>query len=146
MIRGVNHPAPAAPLADRLVAAGLRLTAPRRAVLAVLEDAAAHPTATEVWQLARARWPELGRATVYRTLEALVRLGAIRPLHLGDGSELRYALAVGGHHHVVCADCGAVVEFDDCPLGDLEATLAARTGFRIHGHLLELFGQCPGCR
>lgn len=142
----MNHPAPAPPLADRLVAAGLRLTAPRRAVLAVLEAAPDHLTAAEVWRKARARCPDLGRATVYRTLETLVRLGVLRPLYLGDGLELRYAPAVGGHHHLLCADCGAVVEFDDCPLGDLEATLAARTGFRIHGHLLELYGRCPSCR
>lgn len=142
----MNHPRPTTSLADRLAAAGLRLTAPRRAVATVLETSDAHLTPSEVFARAKPLCPDLGRATVYRTLEVLARLGAIRPLYLGDGVEQRYALAEGGHHHLVCADCGMVVEFDDCPLGDLESALAARTGFRIYGHLLELIGRCPACR
>ena len=145
MIASVNHPPLATPLADRLTAAGLRLTAPRRAVATVLETSETHLAPAEVLERARAICPDLGRATVYRTIDALVRIGALRPLYLGDGPEQRFALAEGGHHHLVCAACGTVVEFDDCPLGDLETTLAARTGFRIHGHLLELFGRCPAC-
>lgn len=142
----MNHPRPTRSLADRLAAAGLRLTAPRRAVATVLETSDAHLTSAEVFERAKPLCPDLGRATVYRTLETLARLGAIRPLALGVGVEQRFALADGGHHHLVCADCGTVVEFDDCPLGDLETALAARTGFQIHGHLLELLGRCPACR
>lgn len=141
----MNHSRPASALSDRLASAGFRITAPRRAVASVLEASEAHLTPAEVLRRARTICPDLGRATVYRTLETLVRIGALRPIFLGDGPEQRYALAEGGHHHLLCSACGTVVEFDDCPLGNLESTLAARTGFRIHGHLLELYGRCPAC-
>jgi len=52
----------------------------------------------------------------------------------------------GHHHHVVCALCGATVDFIDCDLGALEKRLARETGFVMTGHLLEFYGTCPACR
>jgi Fe2+ or Zn2+ uptake regulation protein len=82
---------------------------------------------------------------VYRTLELLTALGAIRPIYLGDVGP-RFTRAEGGHHHVVCSQCGTVVEFDECVADELAQSLAQQLGFQIWGHLLEFYGLCGDCQ
>ena len=120
------------------------MTAPRRAVIEAMVDAGAHIHPAELLSAGRIRFPKLGRATVYRMLETLSGLGVIRPLHLGDGG-VSYTWNQGGHHHLVCSDCGTVVEFDDCIVGPLETKLKKRLGFQIKSHLLEFYGTCRSC-
>jgi len=131
-------------MARRIQAAGLKLTPPRQAVLEVLENTAGHLTPAEVLERARAIHPNLGRATVYRTLELLTRPGAVRPIILGDRGAC-LTPAEGGHHHLVCSDCGVVIEFDECTVGELEQELVQRLDFQIRGHLLEFYGLCNQC-
>lgn len=132
-------------LSRQLQHAGFKLTPPRRAVLEALENCQEHLTPAEVLERAQAIYPALGRATVYRTLDLLTSLGVVRPIFLGARG-LCLTLAEGGHHHLVCSDCGAVIEFDDCPVQHLEQELAERLGFQIRGHLLEFYGVCGKCR
>ncbi len=124
--------------------AGFKLTPPRRAVLDVLQASHEHLTPGDVLARAQALCPTLGRATVYRTLELLTSLGIVRPIFLGERG-VCLTLAEGGHHHLVCSDCGTVIEFDDCPVQQLEQDLAERLNFHIHGHLLEFYGLCEQC-
>jgi Fur family ferric uptake transcriptional regulator len=133
------------PLADRLRQAGYKLTAPRLAVLQVLETGGPLLTPTEVLARGRAIYPTLSRATVYRTLDLLNELGVFRPIYLGDkGSHVAYV--EGGHHHLVCLHCGSVIHFDECLIGELEHTLTQRFSFQIKSHMLELYGLCESCR
>lgn len=132
------------PMARRIQSAGYKLTLPRQAVLEVLESSDGHLTPAEVLERAQAIYPSLGRATVYRTLELLTSLGVVRPIFLGERG-LCLTLAEGGHHHLVCSDCGAVIEFDECTVGELEPELAQRLNFQIRGHLLEFYGLCEQC-
>jgi Fur family ferric uptake transcriptional regulator len=129
---------------EALRTAGYRLTAPRRAVLEAVTATGEHLNLAEVHRRARARHPRLGRATVYRTLDLLTDLGLIRPIHLGL-TGTRYTRADGGHHHMVCTGCGAVIEFDDCAACRPGTRLARRLCFRISSHLLELYGRCRKC-
>ena len=133
-------------LFGELSAAGYRLTAPRRAVLRVLEEAEAgtHLHPEEVLRQARVIYPGLGRATVYRTLALLTELGLLRQVHLGG--RLRFARIKEGYHHLVCLRCGHSLRFEDCPEGELEAELARRFDFEIKSHLLEFYGFCSDCR
>jgi Fur family transcriptional regulator, ferric uptake regulator len=124
--------------------AGFKLTPPRQAVLEALESGDGHMTPAEVLERAQAIYPGLGRATVYRTLELLTSLGVVRPIFLGERG-VCLTLAEGGHHHLVCSDCGAVIEFDECAVGELEQELAQRLNFQIRGHLLEFYGLCEQC-
>lgn len=124
--------------------AGFKLTPPRQAVLEALESGDGHMTPAEVLGRAQAIYPGLGRATVYRTLELLTSLGVVRPIFLGERG-VCLTLAEGGHHHLVCSDCGAVIEFDECAVGELEQELAQRLNFQIRGHLLEFYGLCEQC-
>lgn len=133
------------PMARRIQSAGFKLTLPRQAVLEVLESSEGHLTPAEVLARAQSIYPSLGRATVYRTLELLTNLGVVRPIFLGERG-VCLTLAEGGHHHLVCNDCGAVIEFDECTVGELEQELAQRLNFQIRGHLLEFYGLCAQCR
>ena len=135
-----------AELAEQLSAHGYKLTRQRRAVLSVIAASEGHLNPAEVYEKAKANCPEIGLTTVYRTLDILARLGAIRRVHLEGGCH-SYALASGGHrHHLVCTDCGNVVEFEGCDLSALLQAVASQTGFEIKEHWLQLFGKCPACQ
>ena len=131
-------------LAEKLRSAGYKLTPPRLAVLKVLEESDKHLSHADVLAQGRSIYPTLGRATVYRTLEILTGLGVVRPIYLGDQS-VSFTRVDQGHHHLICTDCGAVMEFDDCVIGELQHILTNRHQFRIRGHLLEFYGLCSRC-
>jgi Fur family transcriptional regulator, ferric uptake regulator len=132
-------------LSAKLKRAGYKLTAPRRTVVQVLENEGEHLSSNEVLELGRQTHPTLSRATVYRTLELLTELGLVRPILLGDTSQ-RYVASEGGHHHLVCSDCGAVLDFDRCGVDRLADSLAEQHGFQIRSHLLEFYGTCRECQ
>ncbi|MCS7259590.1 MAG: transcriptional repressor [Anaerolineae bacterium] len=121
------------------------MTAPRKAIVQVLEQEGKHLSSNEVLVLGRRIYPLLSRATVYRTLELLTNLGLIRPILLNDTAQ-RYVNGEGGHHHLVCSVCGAVFEFERCGIDRLAAELAERFDFRIRSHLLEFYGICRTCQ
>ena len=124
-------------LVDRMRARGVRITEQRRVIADLLDDADDHLDAESIYRLASARDPRIHRATVYRTMEILVDLNLVRPLYLNDPTQ-RFVSATGGHHHLVCAHCGVIIEFDDCTADQLAQELSERYNFRIHSHLLWL--------
>ena len=129
-----------------LQAGGYRLTPARAAILNALASAGSHVSADDLVALVREQDPRVGRMTVYRTLELLSHLGAIRPVYLGTGAAHYVVLHEGHHHHLVCSSCHRVVEIHDCRVGELESALAAQYGFEIQGHLVEFYGICAACR
>lgn len=133
------------PLAQQLRNAGYKLTPARLAVLQVITQEGEHLEPAEILTRAQAIYPAIGRATVYRTLELLTQLNIVRPIYIGEHGPT-YIRAEGGHHHLVCSDCGTVIDFDQCVADELSVELAERFGFRIHSHLLEFYGQCAACQ
>lgn len=147
-------PIPASPAAAPSVAAvgalladhGYRVTGPRRAVVGAVLGRIRPFTAEQVVAELKRSAPEVGRATVYRTLEILAAIDVLTRLLQPDGHPA-YVVGIPGHrHHLVCSDCGAAVAFTRCPVDDLVRDLTRDTDFAIHGHLLEVFGVCPDCR
>ncbi|NLG79560.1 MAG: transcriptional repressor [Firmicutes bacterium] len=133
-------------LEQQLKARGCKLTRQRRAVLGVVAKTEGRLDAARVCEDARAECPEIGLTTVYRTLDILADLGALRRLHLPDGCS-SYATASPGHrHHLICVGCGRAVEFEGCDLTALVDSVASRTGFEIEDHWLQLLGRCPACQ
>lgn len=133
-------------LHQTLNARGYKLTAPRRAVLDVVARMHESLCPAEIYERAHRRYPRLGLVTVYRTLDILVELGVLRRVHLDDGCH-GYALSRTSHgHYLICSSCNQVVEFDGCDLDRLFKNMARKTGFRIDGHWLEVFGHCPKCQ
>lgn len=126
---------------------GYKLTPQRRQVINAIVLSHERLTPTALYKKVHHDHPDIGRVTIYRTLDILSKLGLICEVHT-DGSCRSYLLRrpSGHHHHLICSDCGAVVDFTDCNLSDLENRLSQKTGFDINGHLLEFSGRCPVCQ
>jgi len=133
-------------LKQALVQQGYRLTVARQAILETLVTSGGHISADDLSDKVRAQAPGVGRMTVYRTLDLLCHLGLIRPVYQGTGAAHYVLMEEGHHHHLVCSDCGKMIEFDDCVIERLEELVSARFGFVVQGHLLELYGRCQDCQ
>ncbi len=127
---------------------GYRVTAPRRAVVELVHEQSHAFTADDLARLLTDRGETVGRATVFRTLDVLVQSGILDRLHRPDGCHtyVRAEHDSEHRHHLICSDCGAVVQFDECTVAPLLEELGARTNFTISGHWLEVFGLCADCR
>ncbi|MGH2585649.1 MAG: Fur family transcriptional regulator [Dehalococcoidia bacterium] len=126
---------------QRLEDKGYRVTSPRLKVLAEIADAGDQFTAEEV----AARLRGVGRATVFRTLKLLVEMDVLCRVLSNDGT-LRYRWSYAGHHHhLVCAECGAVEDFTVCDVTDLLRELTQIRHFTVEGHWLEVYGRCGNC-
>ena len=133
-------------LVNALDDAGYRLTAPRRSVAEIVAGRAGHFTAAEIAAEARARGIHVGRATGFRTLDALERVEAVERIDIPGGGHAYVACEPAHHHHVVCSRCGRSVEVEDGRLAALVRSIGRRTGYRIDEHRLELFGLCTACQ
>ena len=122
---------------------GFKITPQRRAILDIIAGSAEHLTPAAIYDQVCHLHPGIGRVTVYRTLEVLAKLGSICRMHVNDTCR-SYSIRrpSAHHHHLICSDCGQVVDFTDCQLNRLEQRLARQTGFKVEEHLLELHGQC----
>jgi Fe2+ or Zn2+ uptake regulation protein len=125
---------------------GYRLTAPRRAIAALIAGYGGHFTAAELELAARERRLGLSRATLYRALDLLIELGVIERLDLPGGDHAYVPCARAHHHHVVCSRCGRTAEVTDSGVAEAVAEIAHQTGYEISTHRLELFGLCRHCQ
>jgi len=128
-----------------LRAEGYRVTKPRVAIVDAVLAAPGGFTADGLYDQLRGV-AGVGRATVFRTVDTLARLGYLRRLHDEEHCSQYIHTTPGHHHHLVCTRCHRVVEFDGCTVDALANELSDRTHFRIQGHRLELFGLCPECQ
>jgi len=127
---------------ERLREAGVTPTMQRLAILAFLENTKLHPTADEVYAAVHKEHPTIARATVYNTLDALTRAGAILRLSV-DPSAARYDADLGPHVHFRCRLCGRVI--------DLEVETTNCLSRQVEGHHVEAvrtyaFGVCSSCQ
>ena len=124
----------------RCEAKGLRLTEQRRTIAQVLEDAEDHPDVEQLHARATVRDPRISIATVYRTVKLFEEAGILDRHEFGDG-RARYEDAEREHHdHLIDLTTGEVVEFIDPEIEALQERIAARLGYRLKGHRLELYG------
>ena len=134
-----------ATIADRLRDAGERVTRQRLAVAAALIDAGRQVSAQELYARMHRRDPSIGRATVFRTLEALVASGVARRLEL-DGHVYGYvACRPEHHHHLACDRCGRVEEIDEAYIRPVAERVATNLGFRIDDARVDFYGLCANC-
>ena len=126
---------------------GYRLTPQRWAVLNIIALSHDHLTPAAIYERARQEYLGIGLVTIYRTLEILTKLRLICEVHVG-GSCRSYLIRrpSGHHHHLICSECGTVIDFFDCGLGELEQRLSKETSFKMEGHLLEFLGRCRDCQ
>ncbi|CAA7602916.1 Ferric uptake regulator family [Acididesulfobacillus acetoxydans] len=131
-------------LLRQLKGKGVRFTPQRQAILEFLLETKSHPTAEEIFQHVKEKFPGVSLGTIYNTLNMLKEHRHILELSYGDTSS-RFDGNPENHYHVVCSNCGKVVDYDR-PLLHLEQEASDATGFRIDGHRLEFYGLCPDCR
>ncbi len=124
---------------ERCEANGLRMTDQRRTIAAVLQDAADHPDVEELYNRAAAVDPKISLATVYRTVKLFEETGILDKHEFGDG-RARYEAADREHHdHLIDVHSGEVIEFVDPEIEALQEQIAAKLGYRLMGHRLELY-------
>jgi len=124
----------------RCEAKGLRLTEQRRVIAAVLESSDDHPDVEELYNRASLKDPRISLATVYRTVKLFDDAGILEKHEFGDG-RARYETADRAHHdHLIDLDTGQVIEFVDKEIEALQERIAAKLGYELRGHRLELFG------
>ncbi len=137
-------------LKERLKEKGYKLTTQRRAVLDILlEHEGEHLSTEEIYGYVKEKCPEIGLATVYRTLLLLDRLELIYKLDLDDGCS-RYEMNKNQedhrHHHLICTRCGNVAEVHEDLLDTLEQEILLKNDFLVTDHRLKLYGYCKTCR
>jgi Fur family transcriptional regulator, ferric uptake regulator len=131
--------------AERLRDAGERVTRQRLLVADALAALGRQVSAQELYERLRRRDPAIGRATVFRTLEALVAAGVARRLEL-DGHVYGYvACRPGHHHHLACHRCGRVEEIGEGYIAPVAERLANDLGFSIDDARVDFYGVCAAC-
>jgi len=132
-------------LRDRCREHGLPLTEQRQVVLEAVLELDNHPTADQVHEAVSRRDPRVSRATVYRALESLARIGVItKACH--PGKSIRYDSRTETHHHLVCLHCDTVIDIEDERLDALPVPDTSRFGFEIRDFRVQLRGACRRCR
>ena len=132
-------------LADYLRVQGLKQTQQRKLITEVFFDPALreeHPTVEDLYLRVRARDRRVGQATVYRTLKLLVECGLAEPKRFGD-NQTRYEPEDPAEHHdhLICSECGAIIEFEEERIESLQEEVAGRFGFNLTDHKMVLYGR-----
>lgn len=135
---------------NQLHEAGFKLTPQREATVAVLlEKEKDHLSAEEVYMLVKEKSPDIGLATVYRTLEILTELNIINKISFNDGLA-RYDVRKEGakhfHHHLLCIECGSIEEVHEDLLEEIEPIVESRFHFIVKDHRLTFHGICQECQ
>lgn len=129
---------------------GYKLTAQRKVVVnTMIEHQEEHLTVEELYQYIKEEHPEIGLATVYRNIQLLNEMKIVDKLSLNDGYA-RYELATDTnchkHHHLICTQCGKVIEVKEDLMGSIEKVFLESYGFVVEDHQAKFFGICNECQ
>ncbi len=134
-------------LSSYLSGQGLRSTTQRDKILRVFVDAGQHLSAEELYLRIKEIHPGIGYATVYRTLKLLAEAGLADERRFEDGFTRYEFKASGNHHdHLICTQCGTILEFENERIEALQQDVARRNKFMVQSHKLELYGLCARCQ
>ncbi|NPA26194.1 MAG: transcriptional repressor [Chloroflexi bacterium] len=131
---------------EALQAAGLRLTAQRRAICHYLARTDAHPTAQQIYEALKPQFPSLSLTTVYNTLDVLVRLGLVYALGGAGDRAVHYETNTEPHINLACLVCHRVIDLPMPEVGAWRSRVAEASGFKILGARLVYYGVCPECQ
>lgn len=135
---------------EQLKESGYKLTTQRRAVLdVIIENEGKHLSTEEIYEEVKVRCPEIGLATVYRTLLLFDRLELVYKMDFDDGCsryEVNKHKEDHRHHHLICTRCGNVAEVEEDLLGNLEENILHKNKFLVKDHRVKFYGYCEACR
>lgn len=138
------------PLRQQLMENGYKLTTQRQAVIDCLtRHEGEHLSPEEIFQIVKADNPDIGLATVYRTLSLFSDMKLVHKLNFDDGYyryELNNDRMLHRHHHLICLKCGEVTEVQDDLLESIEKEILKKNGFIVKDHRVKFYGFCKNCR
>lgn len=125
---------------------GLKRTAQRDLILDVFLRTEEHLSSEDLYRLVKRKDPTVGQTTVYRTLKLLSEAGLAREVRFGDNrTHYEHNYKHQHHDHMICSECGKIIEFFSAELEALQDTMAAKHNFEIRQHLLRIIGICEEC-
>ena len=132
---------------DILRRKGFKYTPQRVAVLEEILKDQGHRECEDIYLALRQKGSHVSRATIYRTMDILVKNDFARKMEIGDG-RVRYESKVDSphHDHLVCTSCGKIMEFVNQDVEDLQYKIATRYHFKLQRHIHQLFGLCKKCQ
>ncbi|WP_425412245.1 peroxide-responsive transcriptional repressor PerR [Melghirimyces thermohalophilus] len=130
---------------ETLKKTGVRMTPQRYAILEFLLTSMGHPTADEIYRALEEKFPNMSVATIYNNLRVFKEAGLVRELTYGDSSS-RFDANMDSHYHIICRECGKIVDFEYPSLINVEEEAARKTGFRVETHRMEIYGICNTCQ
>jgi Fur family ferric uptake transcriptional regulator len=126
---------------------GLKRTAQRDLILEVFLRTERHLSNEDLYRLVQAEDPSVGQTTIYRTLKLLTEAGLAREVRFGDGrTHYEHNYKHEHHDHMICSECGKIIEFYSAELEALQDAMAAKHRFEVTQHLLRIIGVCADCR
>jgi len=131
---------------DALRERGYRITPQRMLILDIVKDSDTHISAEEIYARVHAEYPYINISTVYRTLELLTNLGLATKTDLGEGRVRYHHAEKGQHHHLVCENCGTVIDVHESFFSPLKPALLEKYQFEANIRHLAIFGRCSKCR
>ncbi|GAK01317.1 peroxide stress regulator PerR, FUR family [Geomicrobium sp. JCM 19055] len=129
---------------DSLKSTKVRMTPQRHAILEFLFETMTHPTADEIYKALEGKFPNMSVATVYNNLRVFKEVGIVKELSYGDSSS-RFDSVTNSHYHIICNDCGKIVDFHYPALDEVETLAEHVTNFQVQSHRMEIYGTCPEC-
>lgn len=133
-------------LNDFFIRAKVKRTQQREAIVREFVSSKEHVSIDELLRRVRNDHPNVGYATVYRTLRLLKQIGVADERHFGDGKTLFEPITDHHHDHLICQRCHKIVEFENEEIEALQADVAKTHGFKMTGHKMEIYGVCPSCQ
>lgn len=134
-------------LIEYLAGKGLKSTTQRDKILKVFVEAGQHLSAEELFLRVKKLHPGIGYATVYRTLKLLAEAGLAQEQRFEDGfTRYEHANTDTHHDHLICTRCGAIIEFENERIEQLQQDVARKNRFKVLTHKLELYGLCADCQ
>lgn len=126
---------------------GLKRTAQRDLILDVFLKTEDHLSNEDLYQLVKKQDATVGQTTVYRTLKLLTEAGLAREVRFGDGrAHFEHNYKHQHHDHMICSECGKIIEFFSAELEAIQDEMAAKHKFEVTQHLLRIIGVCAECR
>jgi Fur family ferric uptake transcriptional regulator len=133
-------------LKELFSAEGLKSTKQRQEILDIFLKLPGHKNLSQIYTQVSKANPKIGYSTVYRTLKLFTRLGLAAQRKFEDGETRYEPIPTGAHHdHLICINCGKIIEFKDETIEALQTEIAQRYKFKTFYHRMELYGHCIDC-
>ncbi|MBD3170024.1 MAG: transcriptional repressor [candidate division Zixibacteria bacterium] len=126
---------------------GLKRSRQRNRILEIFLSTDRHVSAEDLLEMVKKKYPDIGYSTVYRSLNLFHKAGIARLVEIGDGvARYENALKQKQHHHLICENCGRILEFTDPKVDEMIEKNARKKKFKVTRRRIDVFGLCDRCR